>query len=475
MTDLANPSDIWNPGIERLLKSYASRLAALERGAAGTLVGGGGISTPNTIILMSRQPGVSLTEPCGEAMQLAIDLAPENSEIIFDYMFLTEVTIILRAHRYYRGRTPSRYNHPHAGGGGLKKAIGADLEWLAASEAFYNNMDLPDEGIVIERVVFDGNQQDAVNQENPALRDTLPTNALTLCAWGARVFDNDVYNCDGDGIVISTQTRDASFMPFGYVIACRIMRNWIWDMGPTSKCIYLQGPGNITSDHYVEENICAFPSGYGIFADSCPGDHIMANHTYGQQQSGIVAGNGYATIIAHNYVEQFGVEKDADGFYFGILVNNCLGPRDVLILGNHIYSFVPTPVGHLRGIGCHVISEWEQWFTVIGNTYRGGGLADDIAYTFEFGGSGKLHVRMAGNGYMDCVDTYVQPDGSGGYVHFEPTSSGPMDILFRDFGAEFLVPQADKARLYVANNGGYNAVEVLFDTNAPYVLAQEVP
>ena len=259
-----------------------------------------------------------------------------------------------------------------------------------------------DEPVVVEAPTLHGNK--SVNTSGTYV-------GIALCGYWSQITDPYVHDMPSHDILLTDKRWD------GGVVTNSCSENQIirpkldGSNGDPVKVESWNGASNMDG-HLLDGWLSNF-AGNGIEMDRAAGWTIRNNHLYGVGKTAIALHKCYATKVTHNYVEDFGAENAAGGYYAGISAD-LLDHWSTDISHNFVGQNVFTTDNAARRASYQLGAAWGQSDAkaiLRGNsTYCGGGSSVQYPYWWDVASGGKLTVdvdRVATQG------TWVQ----AGYVN----------------------------------------------------------
>jgi hypothetical protein len=306
----------------------------------------------------------------------AISRSSVGSEIAIHGTCLINQTIVLGGNRSYIGDSRT--------GTILRQASGANLEAMLASDSWNSNSPKTGNPIRIAHLTLDGNSDAGGGSR---------TNALVIRSWQTVVEDLLVENASGDGIQITTSSKNGTLLKNTQVNG-RISDVFITNSGGNG--IHVVDKVNSATDSDILNSWIAGSGQSGISMDNAAGWKIRGNHIYGVQQNAIYAHRCYGTTIDSNYIEDFGGARGATTYY-GIACT-VQGDAASVISGNKIFRLhSKSGSGKYVYIGVPQVRYGTGVINVANNVINGANGKHDIGLLYELGSGAGLKVWSANN------------------------------------------------------------------------------
>ena len=243
-----------------------------------------------------------------------------------------------------------------------------------------------DEPVVVEAPTLHGNK--SVNTSGTYV-------GIALCGYWSQITDPYVHDMPSHDILLTDKRWD------GGVVTNSCSENQIirpkldGSKGDPVKVESWNGASNMDG-HLLDGWLSNF-AGNGIEMDRAAGWTIRNNHLYGVGKTAIALHKCYATKVTHNYVEDFGAENAAGGYYAGISAD-LLDHWSTDISHNFVGQNVFTTDNAARRASYQLGAAWGQTDAkaiLRGNsTYCGGGSSVQYPYWWDADSGGKLTVDV---------------------------------------------------------------------------------
>lgn len=270
---------------------------------------------------------------------------------------------------------------------------------LFVSAAFANDAATCSQPVQIEGLAFDGNKDN--NGSSNA-------SGVLLNGYWSKITDCYFVNHRYAGVLLTDYTNDGTY------VSNSCSENRLTDLkivGCLSSGIEQEsGNGNSNLDGFITD--CYITEvGDGIYMSKAAGWSIRRNHIYGVQFSGIHLGKCYATSVTESYIEDFGSENTANGYYKGIDLEILAGWPS-FITNNFVCNQVTTGTAHFRNFQIVAAYDAQARAVISGNiaVCNSSGI-DTKAFYLDRSGAGVLTAQVGGNmGFGAATEWYV--DGS---------------------------------------------------------------
>ena len=323
-------------------------------------------------------------------IQAAVTASAPGDEVVIKGPCSLTSTVRLLDNRTYRGDS--------RGGTVIKQANGANLPALLATSTWTDNVSYVNSGITVESLTLDGNKASNTS--------TVP---LVVRAWDSRVSDVEIENAPGDGLQITSLSRNLTHVSAGTEVNSVISDIFVHDSA--NNGINVIDPDNVVTDWVLERGWIASSGADGVRLDNTAGWQIRDMHLYGVQKNAIDAQRCFNTGIDGNYIEDFGHEGTSGTTYYGIRCTIQGGVANV-ISGNKVNNVNALPAaGSFVSIGLDGVNYGSGHAAVTGNAIVGRSDPRETGLSYQRNGGTALNVVSTGN-LVDNVGT-TRTTGSG--------------------------------------------------------------
>lgn len=289
-------------------------------------------------------------------------------------------------------------NRTYLGAGGLVEksiiqATSAVTGSILAAQGWTTNATSSDNPIKISGLCIQGPGQ-----------TTGSAHGLTLLNFWSRMEDLFFVNVAGDGIHMSDKTVNGTNTITNSASENTIHKCRLDTIGGTG--IYqITNNGQAFLDGQIEDCYLAAIKGDGISLNNSAGWYVQRNHLYGITGNAIKCGNGFATHVEDNYVEDFGGANVASTTYYGIVLGQQSFGWPSTISGNFVANIqagatnAPAASTSWQNYDLWAVGNGAMINFVNNTAWRSssqGALNQCDAFTFEGDGS-TLTVLSEGN------------------------------------------------------------------------------
>jgi len=287
---------------------------------------------------------------------------------------LVNQTIVLLGDRTYQGDSRT--------GTIIRQASGANLPALIASDSWNNDWTYTGDPVRVAQLTIDGNSGANTG-----------TNALVIRSWLTVIEDIEVENAPGDGIQITSVSKDGVVLTSSQVNG-HIDNVFVTNSGGTG--IHVVDNSNGVTDWSLLDSWVAASGQSAIYLGNAAGWTVRGNHVYGVQQHAIFGFGCWATTIDGNYIEDFGRAGGSNTWY-GIACD-VGGGATTIISNNKVNMFTTEPSsGDFVFIGVPVVNYGSGIANVVGNTVVGANGDRDTGLSYQINGGAGLEVLSHSN------------------------------------------------------------------------------
>jgi len=313
-------------------------------------------------------------------LQSAINSSQSGDAILIHGTCLLNQTIVLLGNRSYLGDSRT--------GTILQQASGSNLPALLASDSWANDYTYTGDPVRIAHMTLDGNSSNNTG-----------TTALVIRSWMSVMEDLLVENAGGDGIQITSISRNNVPLTTSQVNG-RLSNLFITNSGGNG--IRVVDAVNAVTDWDLLDSWIASSGKSAIYMDNAAGWKIRGNHLYGVPEHGIYANACFSTAIEGNYIEEFGISGGSGNTWYGIACTMQGGSGSV-IANNKVFQLNGEPAsGNFIYIGVPVQNYGEGVLNVAGNVIVGVAGKNNTGLSYQAGASVKLRVLSHDNNILNA-------------------------------------------------------------------------
>lgn len=279
----------------------------------------------------------------------------------------------------------------------IQQANGANLSVMLTTPTYLSNSTSVDEPLYILGGKIVGN----------TANNTGPVTAAIIRAYRAVMRDVTVNDVDGDGLVYSAESANAT-VPTGTMVECGWFNCKVYiNANTTGACFKVQDADATAkaTDGFCM-NCVGFGGKEGILMEQSAGWQIDNFHGYATNDYGLHIFKAYAVRISNVYLEGFG---EGASWRVGIYLQG-MGNRGSTIVGGSISTDQTT--GTSIGIYAEAQSGATADLLVATNINLPASAATETAMVLEAQSTGTLNAHVSGT-ISRGHDTFVSTGGSG--------------------------------------------------------------